>query len=219
MKQLLKKIAGPKLIGFIKQVRGQASYNARKAAQSSDMLHNAKLHLGCGDISIPGFVNVDALMTVATNLVSDITKLPEIEDGTVSEIYACHVLEHFSHDEVPVILARWYEVLKPGGLLRISVPDIDRIVKIYIANWKHFQTDGNAPWIGLIYGGQKDQYDFHKTGFNAVWLTKLLRDAGFMNIGEYPHEPHFCAGIVDNSLAKAPFEDFLSLNMLAVKPG
>ena len=41
-----------------------------------------------------------------------------------------------------------------GGEIRISVPDIDRIVRIYTRNWEHFQTEGNSPWIGLIYGGQ-----------------------------------------------------------------
>jgi hypothetical protein len=128
------------------------------------------------------------------------------------------VLEHFGHAEIPPILAAWRRVLKPGGTLRISVPDLDRIVKIYRKNWKHFQTPGNAPWTGLIYGGQLDAYDFHKTGFNLCWLKFLLEGAGFEAVRPYPHAPHFIPGLKDASLATEPFGEYLSLNVRARKP-
>ena len=109
-------------------------------------------------------------------------------------------------------------MLKPHGELRISVPDIDRIVKIYHENWQHFQTPGNSPWIGLLSGGQGDPYDFHKKGFNYCWMRHLLEGVGFVDIAEYPHAPHFIPGVVDASLAKEPFGEFLSLNVVARKP-
>ena len=176
-----------------------------------------KLHLGCGNVRLPGFCNVDILKTQAVDIVSDISKLDNFTNNTIELIYACHVLEHFSHEEVNKVLKRWYEVLAPGGELRISVPDIDRIVKVYIENWEHFQTPGNTPWIGLLYGGQGDPYDFHKTGFNFCWMKYLLENIGFKDIKEYPHEPHFVAGFMDASLVKEPFGQFLSLNVVARK--
>ncbi len=177
-----------------------------------------RLHLGCGNVRLPGFCNVDILQTSAVDVVSDISRLDNFADNSVVLIYACHVLEHFSHEESIRVLGRWYDVLAPGGELRVSVPDIDRIVKIYVDNWLHFQTTGNSPWIGLIYGGQGDPYDFHKTGFNFCWLKYLLDKVGFINISEYPHEPHFVKGFIDASLAKEPFGSFLSLNVIAQKP-
>lgn len=128
------------------------------------------------------------------------------------------MLEHFGHAEILPILSRWFTLLRPGGQLRISVPDIDRIVKIYTNNLKHFETPGNAPWIGLIYGGQSIPYDFHKTGFNACWLKHLLEKVGFENCEEYPHYPHFAGAISDASLAREPFGEYLSLNMIARRP-
>lgn len=178
-----------------------------------------KLHLGCGQIRLPGFCNVDILATPAVDFVADISRLNEFTDNSIEQIYACHVLEHFSHDEAVTVLRRWFEVLKPGGELRISVPDLDRIVRVYVDNWQHFQTPGNSPWIGLIYGGQGDPYDFHKTGFNFCWMRHLLEGIGYMDVAEYPHEPHFVPGAVDASLAKEPFGRFLSLNVVAKKPG
>ena len=161
---------------------------------------------------------MDILATSAVDLISDISNLDNIADNSIELIYACHVLEHFSHAETVRVLRRWFEVLAPGGAIRISVPDIDRIVKIYVDNWAHFQTPGNSPWIGLLYGGQGDPYDFHKTGFNFCWMHHLLDEIGYTEIAEYPHEPHFVPGTVDASLAEAPFGRYLSLNVLAYKP-
>ena len=177
-----------------------------------------RLHLGCGNIRLPGFCNVDILATPSVDLISDISKLNNIIDNSIELIYACHVLEHFSHAETVRVLRRWFEVLAPGGAIRISVPDIDRIVKIYVDNWAHFQTPGNSPWIGLLYGGQGDPYDFHKTGFNFCWMRHLLDGIGYETIAEYPHEPHFVPGVVDASLAREPFGKYLSLNVVACKP-
>jgi len=176
-----------------------------------------QLHLGCGNVKLPGFCNVDIVSTEATDIIDDISKLEKFPKNYAQEIYACHVLEHFAHAAIHDILRRWYDVLKPGGILRISVPDIDRIVKIYINNWQHFQTPGNTPWIGLIYGGQSSPYDFHKTGFNFCWLKFLLEKTGFHSVAEYPHEPHFAGNVNDASLAHVPFTEFLSLNILCYK--
>lgn len=177
-----------------------------------------RLHLGCGNIKLNGFCNVDALETIAADAIDDIRTLERFPDKSAQEIYACHVLEHFAHDEVIPLLKRWHDVLQPGGIVRISVPDLDRIVRIYTKNWEHFQTPGNSPWVGLIYGGQSTPYDFHKTGFNANWLRYILEQVGFVECEEYPHEPHFVPGTVDASVANATFGEYFSLNMMARRP-
>ncbi len=177
----------------------------------------SKLHLGCGNIHINGWCNVDVIPTGATDLVMDIMKLPGLGIDSVSNIYSCHVLEHFSTDMILPILSRWYEVLSPGGEIRISVPDLDAITRIYQKNLEHFQTTGNQPWIALIYGGQKDLYDFHKTGFNYCWLEFLLEKVGFVEIERYPQSKHFIDGLHDNSMAKDPFGEYISINVKAIK--
>lgn len=186
--------------------------------ENSHKAKNLKLHLGCGNIKIPGFINIDIDPKLsAVDVVDNVKELNNFTENSTSVIYACHILEHFAHDEILPILRRWHEVLEPGGELRISVPDMDRIVKVYYKNWGHFQTPPNTPWIGLIYGGQEDQYDFHKTGFNFTYLKYLLEQAGFVDIEEYPHSPHWL-GIQDASLANEPFKEYISLNIKAKKP-
>ena len=207
--QTLKKLAR-RIVNRVKKVANM--FQPRINPESA-----TKLHLGCGNIRLKDFCNVDILPTHAVDVVSDISKLDNFSNNSIELIYACHVLEHFSHDEAVKVLKRWFDVIKPGGELRISVPDIDRIVKIYNKNWQHFQTPGNTPWIGLLYGGQGDPYDFHKTGFNFCWMKYLLESIGFVDVQEYPHEPHFVKDVIDASLAKEPFGEFLSLNVIAKK--
>ncbi|MBJ6801937.1 class I SAM-dependent methyltransferase [Geomonas propionica] len=185
-------------------------------AQGHDL---GQLHLGCGNIHLPGWCNVDVINTGATDLVLDIRSLPGLPRGRAERIYSCHVLEHFSHDEIPGILASWHEVLKSGGEIRLSVPDLDAITRIYQANLEHFNVPGHQPWIALIYGGQKDEYDFHKTGFNFCWLKYLLEQAGFSSVERYPNEPHFVPGVIDNSIGKERFGEYFSLNVVARKRG
>lgn len=177
-----------------------------------------RLHLGCGMIRVPGFVNVDIkAIAGVVDVADDIRTLGRFSPGSASTIYACHVLEHFAHRETLPILRRWFEVLAPGGELRISVPDMDRIVRIYTKNWEHFQTRPNTPWDGLIYGGQEDEFDFHKAGFNFCYLSHLMEQVGFIDVREYPHAPHWL-GIHDASLASEPFGEYLSLNVMGRKP-
>lgn len=134
------------------------------------------------------------------------------------KIYASHIFEHFSEKEVKKIFKTCFNLLQAGGELKISVPDIDKIVKIYQKNWDHFQAKGNSPWIGLIYGGQTTKYDFHKTGFNKNWLTLLLEEAGFSEFKEYDAIKFTNKNnIHDCSLAQKPFGEFVSLNLTAFK--
>lgn len=176
-----------------------------------------RLHLGCGNRRAVGWLNVDIRFTRCVDVVDDIRRLARFPAGWADEIYACHVLEHFDFAETDAVLRRWTRVLRPGGVLRISVPDLDRITAIYQANLQHFRKPGNLPWTGLIYGGQENPYDYHKNGFNFTSLKHQLEGLGFTAIEEYPHEPHFISGFADASLAKEPFGQFISLNLKATK--
>ena len=67
-----------------------------------------KLHLGCGDKIIPGFVNVDIRQLSGVNMVSDISTLPDVADDSVDLIYISHVLEHLNRYTVLKAMERWY---------------------------------------------------------------------------------------------------------------
>jgi predicted SAM-dependent methyltransferase len=173
-----------------------------------------RINIGSGEVPLPGFVNVDALPDApGVDVVADISERLPFEDGSADTIYAAHILEHFATDAVPALLADWRRVLKPGGELLVAVPDLEVIARTLMDRGGWF-TPPHNPWLGAIYGGQKDEYDFHKTGFTAVWLAKLLDDAGFGDVRRV--ERFEDVGINDASFSPLPFGRNVSLNMRAV---
>ncbi|MDX6537208.1 MAG: hypothetical protein QOD37_1549 [Gaiellales bacterium] len=173
-----------------------------------------KINIGSGAVPLPGFVNVDALPDApGVDVVADISERLPFDDGSADTIYAAHILEHFPTDTVPGLLADWRRVLRDGGELLVAVPDLEVIARTLMDREGWF-TPPHNPWLGAIYGGQKDEYDFHKTGFTAVWLASLLNDAGF---GEVKRVTRFeDVGMNDASFSPLPFGRNVSLNMRAV---
>jgi hypothetical protein len=152
-----------------------------------------KLNLGSGKTPLNGYGNVD----IADG--RTVYPLEGIEDGSVSEIRASHVLEHFSHREVGDVLMHWVSKLEPGGVLKIAVPDLEKIAKGYL--------DGKrAPWQAYLMGGQVDEYDFHGSAFDAEALTEVLAACGLERIGYWESDAQDCSSLP------------VSLNMCAYKP-
>lgn len=178
-----------------------------------------KLHLGCGKKFIPGFFHIDVLPAPHVDLVSRIERLPTIRDNSVELIYAAHVLEHFSRKEYRAVLEEWFRVLATDGVLRLAVPDFAACAKLY-----HEQglKDGLTGLVGLIVGGQRDQYDFHKMVFDEPLLTRELRSVGFREVRRWDWRKTAHAQVDDYSQAYLPHLDkahgtLMSLNLEAVK--
>ena len=161
-----------------------------------------KLHLGCGGIRLPGYVNVDIQDGPAVDIVADLRRLPW-EDGSVDLVYSCAAIEHFGRHEWIGILREWGRVLRRGGVLRLSTADFDAAVARY-------QEQRNLPeLLGLLVGGQKDDYDWHGMIFNFEELSRGLAAAGFRDVRRYDWretEPGKL-GIDDYSQAYLPHMD------------
>lgn len=159
-----------------------------------------KLHLGCGMSPIDGFINVDAVKLPGVDLKCGLHKLLDyFPPESISEIYICHTLEHISWLEIPLYLEQFKTLLKPGGILRISVPDISKLMDISKRDNLSFK---NIKLLqGILGGGQEHYYNFHKAFFWPDLLQRLLADEGFSEIREYPITPHFAGDTVtDGSL-------------------
>lgn len=177
-----------------------------------------KLHLGCGDRYIPGFVHIDIIDAEHIDHCCPVDHL-DFADNSVGLIYASHVLEHFGRFEVDAVLKEWFRVLEPGGILRLSVPDFVAVVEMYESEGLQ---DGMSGLVGLICGGQRNPYDFHKIIFDEPFLTTLLRRAGFRECRRWDWRKTEHAHIDDFSQAYLPHKDkehgrHMSLNLEAVK--
>jgi SAM-dependent methyltransferase len=141
-----------------------------------------RLNLGSGDDHRDGYISVDLREEVA-DVVCDIRKLEHWADGEVDEILANDVLEHFGADQTRAILAEWHRVLRPGGTLRVRVPNLYMICQLVVS-----RTD--SEWWGSVrlltenlYGGHKygpeGSLDAHHTGWVPALLHQALIEAGF----------------------------------------
>ena len=136
-----------------------------------------RLNLGCGEDRRQGYINVDAYVSSA-DLQMDVFDLP-LDDGVADEIFSSHMLEHLGKHEVPRVLKTWHRVLKPGGILRLNVPDLSWVVE----NWLRLPEAQRWGWaLDTIFGLQTHPGEYHKTGFTADRIRGLLSWAGFAQV-------------------------------------
>jgi predicted SAM-dependent methyltransferase len=176
-----------------------------------------KLHLGCGKRHIPGFLHIDAIDYPHVDHVSTIDNLSFIPPDSVDLIYNCHVLEHFKRRDVGRVLSEWRRVLKPGGMLRISVPDYARLCEVY---QKYQKLD---LVIGALFGRQDYLYNIHYNVFDFAALSHDLESVGFANVRRYDWRETEHAQVDDYSQAYIPHMDkengiLISLNVECKKP-
>lgn len=151
-----------------------------------------KLDLGAGDVSPEGFTPLGNVNGTAIYPLS-------AADGSVDVIRASHVLEHFPHGQIADVLKEWVRALRPGGEIRIAVPNFEWIAESYMAG-QPINTQG------YVMGGQIDGADFHKATFDKRSLTQQLAAAGLMLIREWKSELQDCAALP------------VSLNLCGTKP-
>lgn len=173
-----------------------------------------KIHLGCGNKYIPGFVHIDAIPFEHVQHVSSVDNLGFLNDKSVELIYTCHVLEHFRLSQIPLVLKEWHRVLSPDGTLRLAVPNFKSICELYT------RTSDISQCLGPLYGRQDYLYNFHYTVFDFESLQQLLHDAGFTNVRPFDWRLTEHSHIFDYSQAYRPHLDFdngiqMSLNIEA----
>ena len=142
-----------------------------------------KLHLGCGQKYLPGYVNIDypqtehTVMNVKADVYSDIRDL-RYDAGTVDEVRCHHVLEHFSRTEALKMLFRWRSWLKPGGTLHVETPDFGACAALYVhAGLKKRMELGRH-----MLGSQEASWAYHYDFWDKPKFTYVLKQLGFNDI-------------------------------------
>ena len=103
-------------------------------------------------------------------------------NSTISALYASHILEHTTMGDHLLIdtLLEWRRVIRPGGLLFLSVPDLAIITKLYQLTDLTFNE--RLLLMRMMYGGQMDAYDYHHVGLDYHILYHILTCTGFCEI-------------------------------------
>lgn len=134
-----------------------------------------RLHIGPGKCYLPGFLNVDLFSNVKADAYYDMTNMPYSKD-MFSIIYASHVLEHCHRNCVDATLNHWVSLLKPGGIIRLAVPDFKAVCEYYS------ETCKLEDLMGLLYGAQDAFLNRHTIAFDQITLTRYMQRAGLTDV-------------------------------------
>ena len=136
-----------------------------------------KYHLGCGEAYLDGYCNVDfppenrtVQKQTRVDLEADLLVMPY---KPCEEIRSSHVFEHFTYVESLVLLCRWSLALIPGGLLWITVPDVQAIVKYGLA------TGDWARTMRFLYGSHEAPWAVHRNGWTEGLLWQVMEKLGY----------------------------------------
>jgi predicted SAM-dependent methyltransferase len=162
------KATGPRIRGAIRNARTYP-----KLRRAGDL----RLHLGCGQKRLPGFINIDHNYSPATDYVGNIGRLP-CPPRSVERIETYHVVEDISVTIVDAVLASWLQMLKPGGVLVIECPDFEADIRELL--------DGHAERMYSIFGRQRFPGDAHHWGYGADSLRDRLARIGFVDVVSLP---------------------------------
>jgi ubiquinone/menaquinone biosynthesis C-methylase UbiE len=154
-----------------------------------------KLNVGCGPRIFKGYDNLDLYVEHPEIIKMDVDNLSSYADGSVDEVLAQDILEHFPRLKWKRVIAEWVRVLKVGGLLVLQFPDMvtlcNHLLEAKTADqWEFFNRK--------IFGGQGDGKGlpqdevgmFHFTGFTDWYLKEYLETTHSLtcvssNIAEY----------------------------------
>jgi predicted SAM-dependent methyltransferase len=136
-----------------------------------------RVNLGCGEIVLPDYINVDIREVPDVDVVADIRRLP-FEPDTLAEIASAHLVEHFrQHHLATVVLPYWKSLLRPDGILRIVCPN-------WAAMLRRLQEGKMtlADFRFVTFGAQDYTGDDHFSMYTPESLSEVLQQAGFEQI-------------------------------------
>jgi predicted SAM-dependent methyltransferase len=112
------------------------------------------LNLGCGSVFHPDWENLDIVSSFPEVREYDIRRNLPYPDAQFDACYSSHVIEHFNQAEAESFLAECWRILKPKGVVRIVVPDLEFIVRDYIkaleqVNHDIKEAEPNYDWMML----------------------------------------------------------------------
>lgn len=137
-----------------------------------------RLHLGCGQRYLDGYVNVDVPQAERLFAVerqpdrfADLTEL-RFDAGSVDEVRLHHVFEHFTRPVACALLVAWRDWLRPGGKLRVEVPDFTRTALAMLNPLAGL----HAECLGArhLFGSNEAAWANHLEGWSARRLTHIL---------------------------------------------
>ncbi len=161
--------------------------SAKKERVITLLKSTTKVHLGCGDIKLNGFINVDFRTTLATDISHDCSDLSIFPNSSVSAIFSNAFFEHLYINDRVKCLASINKALKPDGeVVFVGFPDFEKVAQAYLEKKKGLLSDTfDLYHVYRFTHGDPEHVDgwwleqLHKSLFDKNETESLLKQAGF----------------------------------------
>lgn len=146
------------------------------------------LNLGCGSFVHDDWINVDFKSSLRNVISCNLLNGVPFPDNEFDVVYHSHVLEHFPKQNALTFLKECFRVLKPGGVMRVVVPDLESIVREYL-KWmtnslnNNHEAEANYEWIMLemydqvvrdVTGGEMAIYLKEQAALNEQYVIERI---------------------------------------------
>lgn len=143
-----------------------------------------RLNWGCGAHTAAGWINSDLKAEAGVDLVADIREGLPLERGSIDYAVSIHALPEFTYSELVPALEELRRVLKPGGTLRLALPDLGRGIDAYLRGDEDYFKVGaeEVSSLGGRFIVQMLWYGYSHTLFTTDFALELLEKAGFERV-------------------------------------
>jgi predicted SAM-dependent methyltransferase len=145
------------------------------------------INLGCGGMTFKDWLNIDSEYPHHCDIIWDLTKgLPFLPEGQFDAVFSEHFFEHITRKAAMTLLQDCFRALKPGGHLRIAIPDLDLLIYAYLQNSKDLATSETfREEYGAVFDTRCEFFNIATRGwghtymYNHEEIEALLRHVGF----------------------------------------
>lgn len=160
-----------------------------------------RLHIGAGPLRLPGWLNSDL---IAGDIQLDAGRRLPLPSDSFQFAFAEHLVEHLAPARAERMLTELHRVLRPGGVLRLTTPELKLVIAIYDDANPVVSREQYARYLSGVTGKRYDHPSQILNDYLRLWghrhiydegeLTALLRKAGFSTVvryepGESAHVP------------------------------
>jgi predicted SAM-dependent methyltransferase len=193
----LKRTENPLVRSFLLRARGSAHWvthghvvRRRVVERYLASTPEPRLQIGTGPLSLPGWLNSDL---ISADVYLDLTRPLPLPDASFAYVFGEHLIEHLSEQDVERLLGEVHRILRPGGVLRLTTPDLRKLLALYEDRNPVIDREAYTRFLDEETGKRhetpaqvlNDQLRLwgHRFIYDEDDLTRKLGAAGFEQIG------------------------------------
>lgn len=146
----------------------------------------AYVHLGAGAVRWPGWLNVDIRRSVAPDIALDLRAGFPAPLNRVQFVYSEHLFEHLGLADAQCVFADLAMTVRPNGIIRIAMPDLDEIVDRYRAGWRAQAWLADPDWAHIDSAAHMLNVSVREWGHKYLYsyeeLATRLTASGFSDV-------------------------------------